>query len=148
MVWEFLHIDMKYSEMDREDFMKSFFAEYDSKLYEKPALLKAAYAFVDKYYIHLEFNADGDYYIRFTPKSGETSGDVIEQFENELLAQTVRQHVYKETKTLREIMVARAMASSMILDDVSIDAALSGDGKNKNYVLDDILTDWFKHGNE
>ena len=129
--------------------MEPIIAEYDSKIYEKSALIKAAYSFINEYYIHLEINDKGNYYISFTVKSEKTSPHIIERFENELLAQTVRQHVYRETKSLREIMVARAMASSMIIDDVvteNIDTQSDSD-QETNYNLNAILIDWFKHEN-
>ena len=127
--------------------MEPIIAEYDSKIYEKSALIKAAYSFINEYYIHLEINEKGNYYLSFTAKSEKSAPDIVEKFENELLAQTVRQHVYRETKSLREIMVARAMASSMIIDDVvteNIDNQSDSD-QETNYNLNDILIDWFKH---
>ena len=129
--------------------MEPIIAEYDSKIYEKSALIKAAYSFINEYYIHLEINEKGNYYLSFTAKSEKSAPDIVEKFENELLAQTVRQHVYRETKSLREIMVARAMASSMIIDDVvteNIDNQSDSD-QETNYNLNDILIDWFKHEN-
>lgn len=128
--------------------MKPIFAEYDSGVYEKTALIKAAYAFIHKFYIHLELNDRGNYLVRFTPKTEEGTENVAERFENELLAQVVRQHVYRETKALREIMVARAMASSMIVDEGPGDEPTTEAGDNERYNLNDILTDWFKHENE
>ena len=128
--------------------MESIFAEYDSTIYEKAALLKAAYAFIDEYYIHLEFNASGNYSIQFTPKLVDMKKDIVERFENELLAQTVRQHVYRETKDLREIMVARAMASSMIVNDDAVNVTVSEKESQNSYDLNNILTDWFKHENK
>ena len=129
--------------------MEPIIAEYDSKIYEKSALIKAAYSFINEYYIHLEINDKGNYFISFTAKSENSAPHIIERFENELLAQTVRQHVYRETKSLREIMVARAMASSMIIDDVvteNIDTQSDSD-QETNYNLNAILIDWFKHEN-
>ncbi len=128
--------------------MESIFAEYDSEVYEKTALIKAAYAFINEFYIHLELNDKGNFLVRFTPKTERTAENVVDRFENELLAQVVRQHVYRETKTLREIMVARAMASSMIMDDELDDKLATETENNEKYNLNEILTDWFKHGNE
>ena len=128
--------------------MKPIFAEYDSEIYEKAALIKAAYAFIHEFYIHLELNDKGKYLVRFTPKTEGIAENIIERFENELLAQVVRQHVYRETKSLREIMVARAMASSMIVDDDLSDETATEDENRENYDLNVILTDWFKHENK
>lgn len=129
--------------------MEPIIAEYDSQIYEKSALIKAAYSFINEYYIHLEINDKENYYISFTAKSEKSAPQIIERFENELLAQTVRQYVYRETKSLREIMVARAMASSMIIDEdvTEITDNHSDCDQETNYNLNDILTDWFKHEN-
>ena len=40
--------------------MEPIIAEYDSKIYEKSALIKAAYSFINEYYIHLEINEKGN----------------------------------------------------------------------------------------
>ncbi len=127
--------------------MEAIFAEYDAEIYEKTALIKAAYAFIHEFYIHLERNDHGNYLVRFTPKTEAAAENVVERFENELLAQVVRQHVYRETKNLREIMVARAMASSMIVEDDVADETVAEAECAEKYDLEDILTDWFKHGN-
>ncbi len=129
--------------------MEPIIAEYDSKIYEKSALIKSAYSFINEYYIHLEINDEEKYCISFTAKSEKSAPHIIERFENELLAQTVRQHVYRETKSLREIMVARAMASSMIIDDDVKENTNNHSecDQDTNYNLNDILTNWFKHEN-
>ena len=45
-------------------------------------------------------------------------------------------------------MVARAMASSMIVNDGAVNVTVSEKESQKSYDLNNILTDWFKHGNK
>jgi len=89
---------------------------------------------------------EGDYYIvEFTAKEDEETEDstVVERFENELLAAAVRLCVYQQTHVLREVMLGRAMASTMILDDNEDETQLyEAEGDD---ALTDILKDWFDH---
>lgn len=111
--------------------------KFNRELYSKVALLKAAYNFTDSAYVHLD--ADKDYYyVTLESKSNE---DVEKQnFVNEMLTQSIRHEVYRQTKNIRELLLARALATSIVskkIDDVS---ALSDDD---NFDENDILKDWF-----
>lgn len=60
--------------------------------------------------------------------------------ENALLAQTVRFQVYKQTHIIREVLMARAMSSTMTMDSDPVELV------EDNYLdddIDDILKDWF-----
>ncbi|MGF0019900.1 His-Xaa-Ser system protein HxsD [Sporofaciens sp. SGI.106] len=112
--------------------------KFSKALYSKTALLKAAYNFTDVAYIHL----DGDeeyYYVSISPK--DNCSVVSEKcFINEMLAQSVRHEVYKQTKNIRELLLARAMASSVIINE-SFDEL---EVENEKFSEDEILKDWFK----
>lgn len=112
--------------------------KFRKELYPKIALIKAAYNFTDEAYVHLD--ADDDYYyVTLTPKRAEP-GEVDEQrFVNEMLAQSVRHEIYLQTKNIRELLLARAMATSVIVDEEAIDA----DDQDETFVEEDILKDWF-----
>ncbi len=122
--------------------MTTYSGIYDTKIYPKEAVLKAAYAFIDDYYIHIQLD-NNMYRIDFTPKDENLSDPVISQFENELISATIRLQVYQQTHVLREIMLGRAMASTMIMDDESVDLSETED--NNSEALGDILKDWFNH---
>jgi len=111
-------------------------------LYPKEAVIKAAYCFIDRCYIHLD-QTNTDYSIEFIPKEGFTIDDIKNDFNNELLAQAVRYYVYKQTHVIREILLARAMASTII--DECADYELEEQDTN----LEDIVMDWFeKYGQD
>ena len=82
------------------------------ELYSKAALLKAAFSFVDRAYIHLDH--DDTHWI-ISMRAKQAVDDILPaDFENEILAQEVRLAVYRKTHSLREILLARAMASSLV----------------------------------
>ena len=129
---------------ERLNIMEQYTGKYDSSIYSKEALVKAAFSFIDDYYVHLE-QSDGLFFVRLTPKKQPGDKEIISKFENELLSASVRLHVYEETHVLREIMLARAMASTMILDDKAYDNAFKSEDETANEQLSSILEDWFSH---
>ena len=119
--------------------------KFSKEMYPKVALIKSAYSFTDKAYVHLDAD-EKYYYATVEAKPGElavTEGDFI----NEMLCQCARHEVYRQTRALRELLVARALASTVVeepsikdslaVEDVDVDEALASD----------ILSDWFA-GNE
>ena len=111
---------------------------FSKELYPKIALIKSAYSFTDRAYIHLDAN-DTHYMVDIIPKLG--CSEISEaEFANEMLCQCVRHEIYQQTKTVRELLAARAMASTVIqqngsrLEDIS--AEMPAEEKA-------ILMDWF-----
>ena len=85
---------------------------FNSNLYSKIALLKAAFHFTDVAYLHLDYE-DPDYIVRIRPKK---QGDEIsaEEFKNEMLMQELRREISDRTGDLRTLIAARALASTVI----------------------------------
>ena len=92
--------------------MKTTVLKFKHELYPKEALLKAAYHFIDRCYIHVDLVED-EFIVRLTPKTDAVDDVTEHEFENELLAQAVRYHVYSQTHTIREILMARSMSSTI-----------------------------------
>ena len=112
--------------------------KYSKEIYSKEALLKAAYAFTDKWYIHLETD-DSHYAVQLYSKDDLqqiTDADSYKKFENELIAQQTRFVVSKNTRQIREMIVARALSSTMIgeIEDFADDYDESKDV---------VMKDWF-----
>ncbi|CUX34504.1 hypothetical protein BN3456_01583 [Clostridium sp. C105KSO13] len=99
-------------------------SKFSKDIYTQEVLLKAAYAFTDCSYIHLDTDAE-DYIVSLTPKEGTDANHLYEKFENELIAQETRRLVAEKTKNIRELTVARALASTIV--NVSADAVESTD---------------------
>lgn len=117
---------------------------YDKEFYSKEALLKAAYHFTDKAYVYLGVE-DDSFFVDFAPKD-DVSFDkekLENEFKNELLAQVIHQTVSKETTVLRELLVARALSSTMVDEGISSDAAESPMTEDAQDELDAIAKDWF-----
>ena len=112
--------------------------EFNKELYSKEALIKAAYNFTDKAYVHLDSDEE-KYYVLLEMKDG--AQQVKEKdFVNEMLAQSVRHVVYKQTKEIRELLLARAFATSIVTES-DFDEL----NESKDYSEDEILKDWFEN---
>lgn len=113
---------------------------FSKEIYPKFALIKAAYNFTDRAYLHLD--AVGDHYaVELTPKQG-CENISNEEFTNEMLCQCVRHTVYEQTEVVRELLTARAMASTVIgqpdISDIASEPASIAASEQE------ILTDWFE----
>lgn len=116
--------------------------KYNRELYSKTALIKAAYNFTDKAYLHLDAD-EKYYYVSISEKTGSPE-ITSEQFENEILAQSVRHEIYKQTKNIRELMLARAVATSVVADcDEETGSELR---TGTEFSEEEILKDWFDAG--
>lgn len=113
-------------------------------VYPAEVLLKAAYAFINDYYIHFD-ETENDWIVEIQPKASDNlDKHIAAQFENELLAQTVRLNVYHQTHTVRELLLARSLASTLIeKEDIMNDIDLEQSDVSDE-TLDDILKDWFE----
>ena len=112
--------------------------KFRKELYSKVALVKASYNFTDRAYIHLDSD-QSYYYVDIVTKDGQDEISELE-FENEMLTQSVRHEVYMQTKNIRELLLARAMATSVVIDE-EVDCV---DNSN-NYSEAEILKDWFEN---
>lgn len=105
--------------------------------YPKTVVLKAAYAFTDRAYIFISQD-ENNYVIEIESK--DNKGDVAEkEFKNELLSQALRYEIDINTKNVRELIISRALASTII--DEENDVIEYEDQK----LDDDILKDWFEN---
>ena len=109
---------------------------FSKDLYPKEAVIKAAYSYIDKCYVYLT-HTETDYSVELTAKESDAFENIENEFKNELLAQTARFYVYKQTHTIREILIARAMASTIIDEQPDLEA------EKQDTNLDGIVMDWF-----
>ena len=107
--------------------------KYNKDLYSKDSLIKAAYKFIDDFYLHLDCD-EKYYYVDIESKEGKLIDE--KSFNNELLIQQTRSIVQERTGKLREMMYARALASTVI---EKVDDYYSDEDYNEN----EILVDWF-----
>ena len=112
---------------------------FNKDLYLKEALLKAAYRFIDICYIYIN-QTDTDYIVEITAKEAALPESLPNEIKNELLSQTVRLQVYKQTHVIRELLMARAMASTIINETPNAE----NDEDRENTDIAEIIEDWFE----
>lgn len=113
--------------------------KFSKELYSKVSLIKAAYNFTDRAYLHLDVD-DTYYYVEFDLKDDQSTISEND-FMNEMLAQSVRHEIYLQTKNIRELLMARAMATSVITDE---EQDYGEDLSDEQFTEDAILKDWFE----
>ena len=125
--------------------MKQYIGRYSASVYSREVLLKAAYAFIDNYYVHIDKDAH-DYIVTISAKNGDGDINIAGLFENELISSAIRMQVFQQTHVIRELLLGRAMASTMILegDDEESVSELK-EMSDQNNELKSILEDWFDH---
>lgn len=111
---------------------------YNRELYPKIAVLKAAYSFTDDYYIYIDMDSK-NYIVDISPKEQKIDEDIERRFNNEMLAQSARYHINEQTKNIRELILSRAFASTVINNNSEevVDTEEQVD-------INQILTDWFE----
>lgn len=120
---------------------------YNKTIYSKAALLKAAYHFTNDYYIYLDQNND-EYIVEIDAKNGLNNSNIKGKFSNELLAQVTREEIFKQTSHIRELVLGRAFASTIIEinneTETSIEDKLEQFKDGIDFVSSDsIFKDWY-----
>ena len=112
--------------------------EFDKELYDKRALIKAAYAFTDRAYIHLS-QTKSAWCASWAPKDG----GVLEPgaFENEMIVQQLRLQLVRDSSDIRKILLGRAMASTLM--EMPADQTVSNLRAEDPGEAEDILKGWF-----
>lgn len=109
---------------------------YSKDLYPKIVLIKAAYHFTDMAYIHLDCD-ENEYSVHIEAKDGNAIDE--KEFDNVILSQLARYEIYQQTKDIRTISLARALASSIIENQTSKEK----ESEHESIDAKDILKDWF-----
>ena len=112
----------------------------DKLLYSREVLLKTAYSFTDKVYLHLSQN-DTEWVVSWVPK--EESDISPNEFENELISQQIRLHLLEKTADIRKLVLARAFASTIIDDQRTLADETSELEEVTEESKTDILKGWF-----
>ena len=111
---------------------------FSKEIYNKEAVLKAAYSYTDRAYLHIGADKDS-YVVDIIPRSNDINIDE-QEFQNEVLSQMVREIVQDKTKNVREIILARALSSTVISGPVMKEEEKEG----MQMDIKDILSDWFE----
>jgi His-Xaa-Ser system protein HxsD len=111
--------------------------KFNRQLYSKEALFKAAYQYIDDFYLHLDCTEEY-YIVDLETKQSDNKFDE-QEFVNEMLINETRRIVNDRTGKIRELMYARAMATTVIGENTS-----EGEYSEADEDADDILVDWFE----
>lgn len=111
---------------------------FSKSLYSKAALLKAAYHFTNRFYVYLDMD-DANYLVELTAKDGIDDRFVQEEFSNEILAQSTREEILRQTSNIRELILGRAFGSTIIDTDLEETADTPAAEQT-----DEIFKDWYK----
>lgn len=115
--------------------------KYSKEIYDKDVLIKAAYCFLNRAYVHLD-TKENYYVVTIHSKQENDSCDYENEFENELLAQQARKMIAIRTKNIRELIAARALSSTIVELEDELQEEESA------YNSADILRDWFEEEHE
>lgn len=117
----------------------------DKEIYNIKTIMKAAYNFIEEFYILLDYINDS-IEVTFECKSSKSSDEMKKykgEFYNELLSQNIRYMVSQDTKNIRELVMGRALYDTCIEYQDSFE---DDEVSEKNPDFDDqfdILVNWF-----
>lgn len=91
----------------------------DTDVYSKSCIFRACYKFTEFAYIFLSraTDAPGEIIIEFTAKAGgRTLKEIVGEFSNELIDQSIREILEERFGPLRNLIVAQAFAEGNLLE--------------------------------
>lgn len=92
----------------------------NSKIYKLSCIMKAGFNFIDDFYLFFDYENEDTIRVDFKSKESraiEEIKKIVGEFHNELLNQSIRYKVSKETKNVRELILGRALYNTCIEDE-------------------------------
>lgn len=114
----------------------------DDTIFCPEAILKASYMFIDDFFITPKHVDAHTIAITIEPKANSDMTDIDKRFGNELIAQMVRYNLSQSNKTMKELILGRALYSTCL--DTAEPAEFQDGATKTDYSLDDIAVDWFE----
>lgn len=115
--------------------------EVDDRLFCSEAILKTSYLFIDRFFVLPSYKDDHIISISIEARDGNSIDGIDKAFGNELIAQMVRYNLSKSNKTMKELILGRALYSTC-LDEAEPERFDDG-VITTDYSLDDIAVNWF-----
>lgn len=115
--------------------------KYSRMLYSKDVIIKTAYSFLDRCYVHLD--ADDKTYIiemNYKDTANTNENELKHELDEEIIAQLARYTVSERTSEIRKLILGRAFSSSMIAEKKPIEEYEPEFISN----AETILKDWFE----
>ena len=122
----------------------------NADIYPVVVIEKTVSSFLDRAVIKLE-KKNAEIIVKFILNDNENIdiSNIIVEFYNKLLEESLRYNISRETKELRELIVARALYSTCIeidnaenKDKINKDESL--ESGQKDYTLEEIAVNWFE----
>lgn len=121
--------------------------EISSNCYPIVTVQKSISNFIDLIYVKIEVN-DESIILKLKLKNKEDNlNEIIGEFYNEMLRESLRYNISKETKNLRELIVGRALYSTCIEAETThnyqeADKNIEQEFQ-EDFSLEEIATNWF-----
>ena len=119
-------------------------------VYPLVSIKKALSNFMQDTYVKINDINENEYMLQIELKETGNIKEIIGEFYNELLRESLRYSIAMETKSLRELIVGRALYTTCIeLDDEepkkddTMNANEQEQIEIKDYSLDEIAVNWF-----
>lgn len=88
----------------------------DTSIYSVKAVLKSAYSFTARAYLHLQYRDATVIEVRMRPKrAGDDPETVVYDFLNDLIDQRLRNLIAAETEPARDLIMAHALSKTCLL---------------------------------
>jgi His-Xaa-Ser system protein HxsD len=94
---------------------RSIVIKVDLKSYSLEAVQKVAYWFTDKCFVRLEHTSEQVLEVCLTPKTSGDTRELSGRFMNDLLDQTLREKIAKESEPLRNLIIAHALSKTSLI---------------------------------
>ncbi|MGD9822780.1 hypothetical protein [Desulfobacter sp.] len=92
--------------------MKKITFEVNQHIHSKSVMIRTCHAFTKSYYTDLDDNGNGKWIVTLRERTDNSMGkhdDPEAEFRNELLNESFREMLMEKSKTVKEIVVARAL---------------------------------------
>lgn len=92
-----------------------------ARIHPAEAVRSATYALLDRGYVRLDLDAEGNHIVELHPRQGETLRELVGTLANELLSSVCRTHLHQRKEVLLEAVTLAAMSGAIgrpSLDDL------------------------------
>ena len=117
----------------------------DKNIYSKEVLLKTAYSFTDRAYLHLSQDENSWIITWMNMPNKDVKPEI---FENEMISQQLRAELVSKTTDIRKLLLARAFASSAL--EMNVTGKYESEGERTEPIDEEtegdegkILKGWF-----
>lgn len=123
----------------------------DVDIYPIIVIEKTISNFLDIAFAKIE-KEDNKIIVRLILNSNQNTNNIVGKFYNELLEESLRYNIARETKELRELIVGRALYSTCIEVDnvenekeaIKVEKESFSNTEEKDYDIEEIAVNWFE----